>query len=95
MFRITTKLLIFSVAPALVAHGSASAFSATSTPIMNLPIDYGDPYQTGDGPCYDAARKFLSECLKAARAAGSVAAGEECRLAYAAQVAECDRQMGN
>lgn len=95
MLRATTKLFVFF---------AASALAARQTPVSQATPTYGVRQMTmggdifgggGDGPCYDAAKKLLDACLDAAKAAGSVAAGEECRLAYAAQVAECDRQMGD
>ena len=95
MFRMTTRLFFVFAASAMMARGTVLVCPSAPSPIMNLPIDDGDPYQTGDGPCYDAARKCLNDCMAAAKAAGSVAAGESCRLAYAAQVSACDQQMGN
>ena len=95
MLRTTTKLFVFL---------AASALAARQTPMSQVTRTYGVHHMTpegpdfggsGDGPCYDAAKKLLDACLDAAKAAGSVAAGETCRLTYAAQVAECDRQMGN
>ena len=58
---------------------------------IGLPVGGG----SGDGPCYDNAKKTLDECLQLAVDAGSAAAGEQCRLTYAMQVAACDQQYGD
>lgn len=94
-FRWLIPALLFATLPAFASQAHTKSDSQVSALVFHKTMGGdGDSPSGGDGPCYDAAKKTLDACLKAATAAGSSAAGQMCHDTYAVQLAACDASYG-